>query len=71
MEIVPFIIAGGSATDVLSWENNLAITIKITNTLGFPDGAVVKNPPANAGDTGSSQGDPTCRGATGPVHHNY
>ena len=28
---------------------------------GFPGGAVVKNPPANAGDTGSSHGreDPT------------
>ena len=26
------------------------------NTLGFPGGAVVKNPPANAGDTGSSPG---------------
>ena len=25
-------------------------------TLGFPGGAVVKNPPANAGDTGSSPG---------------
>ena len=24
--------------------------------LGFPGGAVVKNPPANAGDTGSSPG---------------
>ena len=23
---------------------------------GFPGGAVVKNPPANAGDTGSSSG---------------
>ena len=23
---------------------------------GFPDGAMVKNPPANAGDTGSSPG---------------
>ena len=23
---------------------------------GFPDGAVVKNPPASAGDTGSSPG---------------
>ena len=23
---------------------------------GFPDGTVVKNPPANAGDTGSSPG---------------
>ena len=27
--------------------------LKIT---GFPGGAVVKNPPANAGDTGSSPG---------------
>ena len=26
------------------------------DTLGFPGGAVVKNPPANAGDTGSSPG---------------
>ena len=25
-------------------------------TLGFPGGAVVKNPPANAGDTGSRPG---------------
>ena len=24
--------------------------------LGFPSGAVLKNPPANAGDTGSSPG---------------
>ena len=40
---------------------------------GFPGGAVVKNPPASAGDTGSSSGPggPTCRGATKPVHHNY
>ena len=37
--------------------------IKIANTFikkcpisGFPGGAVVKNPPANAGDTGSSPG---------------
>ena len=35
---------------------------------------MVENLPANAGDTGSSPGtreDPTCRGATGPVSHNY
>ena len=39
----------------------------------FPGGAVVKNPPANAGDTGliPVQGDPTCRGAIKPVRHNY
>ena len=27
-----------------------------TSLLDFPGGAVVKNPPANAGDTGSSPG---------------
>ena len=31
-------------------------SIKITNGRGFPGGAVVKNPPANAGDMGSSHG---------------
>ena len=42
-------------------------------TEGFPGGAVVKNPPTNAGDTGSIPGleDPTCRGATKSVRHNY
>ena len=30
--------------------------IQIKISWGFPDGAVVKNPPANAGDTGSSPG---------------
>ena len=39
----------------------------------FPGGAVVKNPPANAGDMGLSPGpeDPTCRGATKSTRHNY
>ena len=27
--------------------------MELTTTLGFPDGSVVKNPPANAGDTDS------------------
>ena len=45
--------------------------------LDFPGGAVVKNPPANAGDTGPGglraldQEDPICCGATKPVSHNY
>ena len=30
--------------------------LKLTLILGFPGGTVVKNPPANAGDTGSSPG---------------
>ena len=47
--------------------------IKKQEKRGFPGGAVVENLPANAGDTGSSLlwEDPTCRGATGPVSHNY
>ena len=35
---------------------------------GFPGGSVVKNPPAKAGDMVWE--DPTCCGATKPVHHN-
>ena len=35
----------------------------------FPGGAVVKNPPANAGAL--VREDPTCRGATKPVRHSY
>ena len=40
---------------------------------GFPSGSVVKNPSANARDTGSipGPGDPTCCGATKPILHNY
>ena len=47
--------------------NKASKTYKI---LEFPGGAVVKNPPANAGDTGSSPG-LACHGATKPVRHNY
>ena len=41
--------------------------------MDFPGGSVVKNPPANAEDTGSSPGPgkATCHGAIKPVHHNY
>ena len=37
----------------------------------FPGGAVVKNPPANEGDTGSSPDAGRSRGATKPMRHNY
>ena len=39
----------------------------------FPGGAAVKNPPAHAGDTVQAlvREDPTCRGATKPMRHNY
>ena len=38
---------------------------------GFPGGAMIESPPADAGDTGSCpvREDPTCRGAAGPVSH--
>ena len=41
--------------------------------LGFPGGAVVKNPPANSGSWVRVLiwEDPTCHGATKPVQHNY
>ena len=35
------------------WERSLS---KLHQFRDFPGGAVVKNPPANAGDTGSSPG---------------
>ena len=46
---------------------------KRTKLPDFPGGAVVENPPANAGDTGSSPGPGRhiCRGATKPLHHSY
>ena len=48
------------------WAATLTPNVAFKNpSLGFPGGAVVKNPPANAGDTGSSSG------ATKPVQHNY
>ena len=47
--------------------------IKNMGPRGFPGGAVVENPPANAGNAVRALvwEDPTCRGATGPVSHNY
>ena len=43
------------------------------NDTGLPGGPVVKNLAANEGDTGLTpvQEDPTCHGATKPLHHNY
>ena len=42
-----------------------------TEHMDFPGGAVVKNLPANAGVQALVQEDPTCRGATKPMRHNY
>ena len=36
-------------------ENTFSVAFR-KRVLGFPGGAVVKNPPANAGDTGLSPG---------------
>ena len=49
------------------------ISLENISCRDFPGGAMVKNLPANAGDTGSRPGleDPTCRGATKPASHNY
>ena len=51
----------------------LSVNMIIIIIEGFPGGAVVGNPPANAGDMGLSPGreDPTCHGATKPASHNY
>ena len=40
---------------------------------GFPGGSVVKNPPGNAGDVGSTliREDPTCCKADKPMSHSY
>ena len=37
-------------------KNIFKFKTKVCQLRGFPGGAVVKNPPANAGDTGSSPG---------------
>ena len=44
---------GGKLLDVGLGNDFLHLTLKAKAT-GFPGGAVIKNPPANAGDTGSS-----------------
>ena len=57
-------------TKACLWQNVEKKIIK----LGFPGGAVVKNPPANAGDTGSSPGPGRSHmpcGTTKPMRHNY
>ena len=60
---------------------NLKTCFKRLENVGFPGGAVVKNPSANAGDTGSSPGPERFPYAveqlsprattTEPVSHNY
>ena len=44
-----------------------------TGSWDFPDGLVVKNPPANAGDMGliPGLGRSTCYGTTKPMQHCY
>ena len=44
---------------------------QVTKDIGFPDGSVVKNPPANSGDVGSvpgSRGSPG-EGDGNPLHY--
>ena len=56
---------------MLSIRNSLQIIKLKVKRQGFPGGAVDKNLPADGGDTGSIQEDPTCRRATKPMRHNY
>ena len=55
------------------WNVTDVIKISYRKCRDFLGGTVVKNPPANAGDTVRAlvPVDPTCRRATKPVHHNY
>ena len=55
------------------WYEAYFLVIKKKKMRGFPGGSVVKNPPANAGDTGSipDLADPTYCKATKPMHYNY
>ena len=48
----------GKGVIVAVFANNLSHTSMVFKSVsgGFPGGTVVKNPPANAGDTGSSPG---------------
>ena len=43
-------------TEIVRENTDRFYYIKIKNFWDFPGGTVVKNPPANAGDTGSSPG---------------
>ena len=47
--------------------------LRVNYIEGFPGGPAVKNPPANAGNTGSILvwEDPTCHGTTKLINHNY
>ena len=51
-----FLGDGAESLRSLNRFTSLASWIKILCRGGFPGGTVVKNPPANAGDTGSSPG---------------
>ena len=57
----------------LIMRKNEVILVLIKRWQGFPGGAVVESLPANAGTRVRALvwEDPTCRGATRPVSHNY
>ena len=52
---------------------SMGYTKLIKGRMDFPGGTVVKDLPANAGDTGQAlvREDPTCCGANKPTSHNY
>ena len=67
---------GGGGSESYCWMDK-AFYFAVIKVLwrDFPGGAVVKNPPANAGDNAGVwalvREDPTCCGETKPVCHNY
>ena len=62
---------------LLESRNTVSLTLNNTKLIiticDFPGSTMAKNLPANARDMGSIlvREDPTCHGATKPMHHNY
>ena len=50
-----YVLEGGGGVTLMD-SNQMCPEQEKRNAKGFPGGAVVENPPANAGDTGSSPG---------------
>ena len=74
LNIIKVIYNELTANIILNGEKLKAFPLRSRTRQGdFPGGALVKNPPANARTRVRAlvPEDPTCHGATKPVHHNY
>ena len=69
---IPVCFSSHTFQTLKPFNRTVSVVIKVPS-LDLPGGAVVKNPPANAGAWVQSlaREDPTCRGATEPMRHNY